>query len=58
MKKKINKKKKFNLDEIADFMDKVDLGHKPTVEEIDTIGEYIDGLKNDSQHFDEGQYYE
>lgn len=46
--KKPSKKKAFNLDEVANYMDKVELGSKPTIEEIDTIGEYIDGLKFDT----------
>ena len=43
------KEKKFNLDEIADYMDKVELGHEPTFEELEGIDEYIEDLKIDSQ---------
>ena len=48
MKNKPKKEKKFSLDEIADYMDKVELGEH-TVEEAYTIGEYIEDLKIESQ---------
>lgn len=52
MKKKSNKKKQFNLNEIEEYMSKIELGINPTVEERDTIGEYIDKLKINSQDYE------
>ena len=45
-KKKPNKK--YKLDEISDYLTKIELGENPTIEEIDTIGEYIEELKSDT----------
>jgi len=48
MKNKPKKEKKFSLDEIADYMDKQDLGEL-NLDEVEDIGEYIEDLKTDSQ---------
>lgn len=45
MKNKPKKEKKFSLDEIADYMDRQDLGHEPTFDELEGIDEYIEELK-------------
>lgn len=47
MKKKPNKKK-YSLDEIADYMDKQDLGEL-NLNEVEDIGEFIEDLKIDTQ---------
>lgn len=43
-----NKPKKFKLEQIDDYMTRLELGDKPTIKEIDTIGEYIEELKFDT----------
>ena len=49
MKKKNKKiKKEYDLDTVADYMSKVELGEEVTVEEIDTIGEYVDEKLNEN----------
>lgn len=42
------KSKKFKLEEINDYMTRMELGEKPTIKEIDTIGDYIEELKFDT----------
>lgn len=48
MKKKNKIKKEYDLDTVANYMSKVELGEPVTIDEIDTIGEYIDEKLNEN----------
>ena len=50
--KRPKKEKKFTLDEIADYMDRQDLGEL-NINEVEDIGEFIEDLKMDSQEENE-----
>ncbi len=43
---KNKKKKEYDLDTLAEYMSKVELGEEVTPKEIDTIGEYVDEKLN------------
>ena len=47
MKNRPKKEKKFSLDEVADYMDKKELGEL-NLNDIEDIGEYIEDLKIDT----------
>lgn len=47
-KKKKKPNKKYSLDKLADYMSKVELGEEVTLDEISTIGEFVDEKLNEN----------
>jgi len=40
-------KSRYKLEELVEYMTKVELGGQPTIRELDTIGSYVDAKKGE-----------